>query len=257
MEISEKHIEQLAKDHFKKITDEFYLHYGIGPKTQNKKVYKAIRDVEEALNIEKRMIFASLEELNKESNPKKRDERFIDKLLRLYDEYFELVEEENFEKYYEKLMEVKKRFDEKYPKKIFEPKSGATPEQKAEVDRLKKESDFSEYHFKKGKEEMVKAKFNDENIVEYDDAVNYEDNIGANGGNKRFHFYIDMPNGIFRYSEKLNVSPDDYENMTPYININTSKKIFHFMEKAKPVDNDKVFRLLKKLKNSGSGEKES
>ena len=139
----EEGIERLTEQHFKRVMKEYYNWRGTGPRVEKREEFRQIREIENALDIEKAVIFQDFKGLAEEYNPDKKDGSFIKKLLTLYDEYIKQVENERTEKYLNNLgEEIENRIKGKKPRKRIR----LTPEQEAAVVELvKKEKVFDKY----------------------------------------------------------------------------------------------------------------
>jgi len=102
----EMELEFRHNEHIEKAMKEYYHRHGTGPRVEKREAYTQIRNFEKALGLPKAIAIHQFEELSKEykaKGMKGRNQGFIERILKIYDEYFENLEEANLNKYLENL----------------------------------------------------------------------------------------------------------------------------------------------------------
>ena len=95
MDRKEEVTNRLHKEHLKIIKEEWANKHGLGGKIriQDRELYIRIREKEKKLDIVTSVAIGELEKLSDEYDPAKKDNRFISRLLNIYDDYIEGIEQ--------------------------------------------------------------------------------------------------------------------------------------------------------------------
>ena len=106
MERHEREVERINIEHIQNAMREYYVRRGTGPKVEKYEAYKQISDIEKTLGLPRAIAIQQFEELSKEFKSKGlngNSRRFIENLLKIYDEYFEQLQEADLMKYLDNL----------------------------------------------------------------------------------------------------------------------------------------------------------
>jgi len=152
--MKEEKIELIHAEHFARMKDLYYTRRGVhGVRIRNRELFELMRKAENELNIETAVSIQRLENLKEEFGNNK-DGSFVKRLLEIYDEYIEQLEEARAEKYYLALVaelqaKERDRLQNKEREANGKPQKQKnyllnTPEQKEAIERLARGSPFAD-----------------------------------------------------------------------------------------------------------------
>jgi len=106
MERHEREVERINIEHIGNAMREYYARRGTGPKVETREAFKQVSDIEDTLGLPRAIAIQQFEELSEEFKARwmhGKNSRFIEKLLKIYDEYFRQLQEADLMKYLDNL----------------------------------------------------------------------------------------------------------------------------------------------------------